>query len=81
MQMPASFGFFGPGESTIRSGYRLNFFNGNLVVSDNFDIGVKNSDILIQVISKRIIVINQQNHKFSSSISVLASAITLLQHS
>ena len=57
--MPASFGVHGPGEITIRSG--LNFSisrNRNLIVPEYPYIRAKLSQVLDEVIGKRIIIID-----------------------
>jgi len=55
----------------------FDLLNGDLVVADYLNVTVQFTDILIQIIGERIIVINQQDH-CSASLMALMTANALL---
>ena len=63
MLMPASCGVHGPGEITMRSGGKLlDFLDRRLVVAAHYDFIPHLPDVLHQVVSERIVVVQDKDH-------------------
>ena len=62
MLMPASCGVQGPGEMTDGIGaHGIDFFHGDLIVAAHLDFRAQFADVLDQVVSERIVVVEYEN--------------------
>ena len=70
------------GEDDLRRGELFDLRNGHLIIPDDFDLICEFAEILIEIIGKAVIIINQQNHLSAScSFSARTTAAALLMHS
>ena len=54
----------GPGETTMRSGWsRSTVVNRDLIVASNLDLRTELTQILDEVVGKRVVVIEHEDHK------------------
>ncbi len=73
-EMPASVGVHGPGETTMRSGFRASISaTGQLIVAHDLDFGTELAQVLHNVVGKGIVVIDHQQHVGSNLLNSLIS--------
>jgi len=58
-------GVHGPGETTIRSGRMASTSShGNLIVAADFDLSSHLAQVLDEVVSERVVVVEDKNHPY-----------------